>query len=75
MSSVTSVDNNASVRSNSDVGIQNKALCYFKNFIKQLIARKSMRQIQIEIETENKLRRTLGWVQLTAIGLGSIIGE
>jgi hypothetical protein len=73
MSSVTSVDNNESVRSKCYIG--KKALFYCKIFIKRLIARKSMSQIQAEIETQNKLRRTLGWIQLTAIGLGAIIGE
>ncbi|CAF0947864.1 unnamed protein product [Adineta ricciae] len=40
----------------------------------QLLARKPMSDIQIEIETENDMRRTLGWVQLTGIGLGCVIG-
>ncbi len=75
MSSVTSFDENASVQSTNYVAIPKKALLYFNNFIRRLIARKSMSQIQSEIETQNKLRRALGWVQLTAIGLGAIIGE
>ncbi|CAF1080744.1 unnamed protein product [Adineta steineri] len=45
-----------------------------KSFAKQLIARKPMKDIQIEIETKNEMRRTLNWIQLTGIGLGSIIG-
>jgi hypothetical protein len=73
MSSVTSVDNNASVRSKSY--LRNKTLFYCKTFIKRLTARKSMSQIQADIETQNQLRRTLNWIQLTAIGLGAIIGE
>ncbi len=73
MSSVTSVDNNAPVRSKCYIG--KKPLFYCENFIKRLAACKSMSQIQSEIETQNKLRRALGWVQLTAIGLGAIIGE
>jgi hypothetical protein len=73
MSSVTSIDNNAPVRSNNYV-VKN-ALIYCKTFIKRLLARKSMSQIQIEIEIQNELKRTLNWVQLTAIGLGAIIGK
>jgi amino acid transporter len=34
-----------------------------------------MSQLQIEIDTQNELKRTLNWFQLTAIGLGAIIGE
>jgi len=46
-----------------------------KPFIQRLIARKPMGQVQAEIEIQNELRRTLNWFQLTAIGLGAIIGE
>ena len=41
----------------------------------QLRARKPMGQLQTEIDTQNALRRSLNWVQLTGIGLGGIIGE
>jgi len=34
-----------------------------------------MKTLQAEIETQNEMRRTLNWVQLIAIGLGSFIGE
>lgn len=65
---------------NQDVTIQpgnhvcKRALFCWKVFIKRLIVRKSMSQLQAEIEIQNELRRTLNWYQLTAIGLGSIIG-
>ena len=55
--------------------VQRQKFCYPKAFIKRLIARKPMEALQTEIDTDNVLRRTLNWVQLTAIGLGSIIGE
>lgn len=42
---------------------------------KQLRARKPMGQLQTEIDTQNALRRSLNWVQLTGIGIGGIIGE
>jgi hypothetical protein len=73
MSSVTSVDNNAAIRSKNNISQQ--ALFCCKTFIKRLIGRKSMSQLQAEIETQNELRRELNWVQLTAIGVGAIIGE
>jgi hypothetical protein len=73
MSSVTSVDNNAAIRSKNNISHQ--ALFCCKTFIKRLIGRKSMSQLQAEIETQNELRRTLNWVQLTAIGVGGMIGE
>jgi hypothetical protein len=46
-----------------------------KAFIERLIAYKPMNQLQAEIDIENVLRRTLNWFQLTAIGLGAMIGE
>jgi hypothetical protein len=73
MSNNTSADNNVKIGSRNDVG--KRALFYSKTFIQRLVARKPMSQLQEEIETLNELRRTLNWVQLTAIGLGGIIGE
>jgi amino acid transporter len=34
-----------------------------------------MARLQAEIETQNELRRSLSWIDLTGIGLGSIIGN
>jgi hypothetical protein len=73
MSTNTSVSNDIKIGSRNDVG--KGALFYSKAFIQRLVARKPMSQLQEEIETLNDLRRTLNWVQLTAIGLGGIIGE
>lgn len=50
-------------------------LSAIKRFIRRLVACKSMDQIKIEISEHNKLNRTLNWFQLTAIGLGAIIGK
>ena len=46
-----------------------------KETLDQLKGRKSMGQIQEEINIQNTLERTLNWIQLTAIGLGGIIGN
>src|SRR5881296_1276800 len=40
----------------------------------QLFARKSLNQLLDEMAGENRLRRVLGPVQLTALGIGAIIG-
>jgi APA family basic amino acid/polyamine antiporter len=40
----------------------------------QLLVVKSMRQLEDELAGENRLRRVLGPVQLTALGVGAIIG-
>src|SRR6202011_1393570 len=40
----------------------------------QLFATKSLRQLLAEMAGENRLRRVLGPVQLTALGVGAIIG-
>jgi hypothetical protein len=69
----TPVHNNATIRSENNVA--KRALFSSTTFIHRLIARKPMSQLQVEIETQNELRRTLNWLQLTAIGLGGIIGE
>ena len=55
--------------------ICHRILSSCKSAGEQLMTRKPMSDIQIEIETENDMRRTLGWIQLTGIGLGCIIGE
>ncbi|CAF3310566.1 unnamed protein product [Rotaria socialis] len=43
-------------------------------FLKQLIQRKPMVTLQVEIDTQIEFKRTLPWWQLLAIGLGAIIG-
>jgi hypothetical protein len=73
MSVVTSVDTNSHIQSSNHV--VKPVWSYFKTFIHRLIVRKPMGQLQAEIETDNKLRRSLNWVQLTGIGLGCTIGE
>ncbi len=73
MSTNTSASNNVKIGSRNNVG--QRALFYTTAFIQRLVVRKPMSQLQEEIETLNELRRTLNWVQLTAIGLGGIIGE
>ena len=40
----------------------------------QLFATKSLDQLLDEMEGENRLRRVLGPVQLTSLGVGAIIG-
>ena len=42
--------------------------------MKHLFARKSIEQLHREAEGENRLRRALGPVQLTSLGIGCIIG-
>src|SRR5947209_4754923 len=41
---------------------------------KQLFARKSLERLLAEMEGENRLRRVLGPIALTALGVGAIIG-
>jgi APA family basic amino acid/polyamine antiporter len=43
-------------------------------FFKQLFARKSLEQLHAEAMGENRLRRVLGPVGLTSLGIGAIIG-
>ena len=40
----------------------------------QLFARKSLRDLLAEAEGDNRLKRVLGPVTLTALGVGAIIG-
>src|SRR5499433_949254 len=40
----------------------------------QYLATKSMQQLKAEMESDNRLRRVLGPVQLTSLGVGCIIG-
>lgn len=42
--------------------------------LKQWFAKKSLEQLQEEMHGENRLRRILGPVQLSALGIGAIIG-
>ena len=41
---------------------------------KQLFAKKSLEMLQEEMKGENRLRRVLGPVGLTSLGIGAIIG-
>src|SRR5439155_23803545 len=41
---------------------------------KQLVAKKSLETLKKEMEGENRLRRALGPIALTALGVGAIIG-
>src|SRR6266850_2079141 len=43
-------------------------------FWKQLFVRKSLERLHKEMEGDNRLRRVLGPVGLTALGIGAIIG-
>src|SRR6185437_2000415 len=43
-------------------------------FLKQLFATKSLEILQAEVKGENRLRRVLGPISLTALGVGAIIG-
>src|SRR5215468_6608001 len=42
--------------------------------LSQLFARKSLRVLLAEMEGDNRLRRALGPVTLTALGIGAVIG-
>jgi amino acid transporter len=42
--------------------------------LKQLFATKSLEKLEAEVKGENRLRRILGPVSLTAVGVGAIIG-
>src|SRR5579859_3949033 len=44
-------------------------------FWKQLFATKSLEKLEAEVKGENRLRRVLGPVSLTAVGVGAIIGS
>src|SRR5437667_3028596 len=41
---------------------------------KQLLARKSLDTLRKEMESDNRLRRALGPISLTSLGVGAIIG-
>ncbi|CAF0883601.1 unnamed protein product [Rotaria sp. Silwood1] len=72
MSADTAINNNSSCQPENNV--RQRILSSTNTFIKRLIARKPMDILQAEIDTHNELRRDLSWIQLLAIGLGSIIG-
>ncbi len=58
-----------------DNGSGGRAASYVKTFFTRLTTRKSLQQLQVDSESQNELKRTLGWFQLFALGIGSIIGE
>ena len=47
---------------------------WLRDFIKRLLTRKSITQLQNEADQGNELKRTLSSFQLLALGIGSIIG-
>jgi len=73
MSADTPANNNQMARSITDVG--KKVFSYTKSFLQRLILRKRMGPLQVEIDTQNELRRSVTAIPLTAIGLGGTIGE
>ena len=52
----------------------NAFVSYLTIFIKRLIKRKSITQLQAEAQGDNELKRNLGTFQLLALGVGCIIG-
>ena len=50
-------------------------LSHLKTFATRLVQRKSIKQLQVEAEASNELKRTLGSFQLLALGIGGIIGK
>ncbi|CAF4151819.1 unnamed protein product [Rotaria magnacalcarata] len=55
--------------------VSRRVLSCMKILFKQLIRRKPMVTLQVEIDTQIEFKRTLTWWQLLAIGLGAIIGN
>ena len=56
-------------------GGSGRVVTYAKTFFKQLIARKTISQLQSEAETQNELKRTLGSFQLLALGIGGRVAN
>ncbi len=52
-----------------------RAFVHSKAFFQQLVLRKQMGLLQVEIDTKNELRRSVTSIQMIGIGVGSIIGE
>jgi hypothetical protein len=73
MSSDTSADNNVDTRSNQF--LTKRVLSSFEKFIKRLITRKTIEDIEYQIQTHHKLRESINGFLLTGIGLGAIIGK
>jgi hypothetical protein len=61
------------INSRNHVGRQ--ALSCSKNFFERLILRKQMGTLQVEIDIDNQLRRSVTIVQMIGIGIGSTIGK
>jgi len=59
---------------NSKNHVCNRALAHSKVFFQRLILRKQMGLLQVEIDTQNELRRSVTPIQMIGIGLGNIIG-
>jgi hypothetical protein len=60
---------------NSKNHVCNRLLAHSKTFFKRLFLRKEMGLLQVEIDTQNKLRESVTPIQMIAISLGNIIGE
>lgn len=52
-----------------------RVMPYVKIFLARLGKRKTITQLQSEVDNQNELKRTLGTFQLLALGIGGIIGE
>jgi len=60
---------------NSINHVCNRVLAHSKMFFQRLMLRKQMGLLQVEIDTQNELRRSVTPIQMIGIGLGNIIGE
>ncbi|CAF1650122.1 unnamed protein product [Rotaria magnacalcarata] len=65
------VNFSARLRNSQD---DNKGVYYLKRFAIRLGTRKTITQLQDEVDQTNELKRTLSTFQLLALGIGSIIG-
>ncbi len=72
-----SVDSSANVpqRINSINHVGRQAWSCSKNCFERLILRKQMGTLQVEIDIDNQLRRSVTIVQLIGIGIGCTIGK
>lgn len=72
-----SVDSSANTapRINSRNHVGRQAWSCSKSFFERLILRKQMGTLQVEIDIDNRLRRSVTIVQLIGIGIGSTIGK
>ncbi len=52
-----------------------RAFAHSKTFFQQLVLRKQMGLLQVEIDTKNELRRSVTPIQMIGIGIGGLIGR